>query len=54
MEIIKALWVWLICWFIFTLFKLPIPAPWVVAWIVGIIWIYLGFLLCNFILWYIK
>lgn len=45
LELIKSLLTGLICGFVFASFKLPIPAPPVLAGIVGIIGIFLGYLL---------
>lgn len=36
--------------FIFTFLKLPLPAPNVLPGIMGIIGVYLGFVICNFII----
>lgn len=36
-EILLSLWTGLIVGIIFTLLKLPIPAPWVLAWIMWIV-----------------
>jgi len=47
-EILLSLWTGLIVGIIFTLLKLPIPAPWVLAWIMWIVWIYLWFVLVSF------
>ena len=48
-EIIKALGVGVVCGIIFTLFKLPLPAPPVFAGIVWIIGIFVGFLIIEWI-----
>jgi len=39
----------LICGIIFTLLKLPIPAPPVLSGIIGILGVYLGFVLINWL-----
>ena len=46
-EIIKSFFTGMACGVIFSLFNLPIPAPGVLAGIVGIIGIFIGFLLVN-------
>lgn len=43
MEILKSLLAGISCGIIFSLFKLPCPAPLVFAGIVGILGIYLGY-----------
>lgn len=47
-EVLLSLWTGFIVGVIFTLIKLPIPAPWVLAGIMGIVWIYLWFVLVSF------
>ena len=47
MEIFKALMAGLLCGVVFSLAKLPIPAPPVVAGIAGIVGIYLGYVLIG-------
>ncbi|MFQ5788591.1 MAG: XapX domain-containing protein [Thermodesulfobacteriota bacterium] len=47
--IIKALLVGLATGAIFSLFKLPIPAPSALAGIIGIIGIYLGFVIVKYL-----
>lgn len=47
-EVLLSLWTGFIVGILFTLLRLPIPAPWVLAWIMGIVWIYLGFVLVSF------
>lgn len=47
-EVLLSLLTGLIVGVIFTLLHLPIPALWVLAWIMGIVWIYLWFLLVSF------
>jgi len=46
-DIIKSLIVGMLCGGIFTVFKLPVPAPGVLPGIVGIVGIYLGYLIVK-------
>ena len=46
-ELLKPFMTGLIVGVIFTLLKLPIPAPWVLSWIIGIVGIYIGFVLVG-------
>lgn len=46
-EIIKSLLAGLACGIVFSLLKLPIPAPPVVAGVVGIIGVFLGYVLIS-------
>ncbi len=48
MEILKSLLTGISCGIVFSLFKLPIPAPPVVAGIVGIVGIFIGYKLISF------
>lgn len=47
-ELILSLVVWIILWGLFTLLKLPLPAPTMLAGVLWIVWIYLGYLLVNY------
>jgi len=47
MEILKSLLTGFSCGIVFALLKLPIPAPPVLAGIVGIVGIFLGYLVIN-------
>jgi len=47
-QILLSLLTGIILWGVFTLLKLPLPAPNVLAGIVGIVGIYLWYLLVNY------
>lgn len=49
-EILLSLLTGTILWAVFTLLKLPLPAPGVFAGIVGILGIYLWYLLVNYLI----
>jgi len=49
MEIIKSFLVGGVLGAIFTLLKLPLPAPPVLAGVVGIVGIYVGYLVVNYL-----
>lgn len=49
MIYITSLLTGLAVWIIFTLLKLPVPAPNVLPWVLGIIGIYLGAVLTAFL-----
>lgn len=46
-EIIKSLVVGMICGGVFTLVKLPIPAPGVLPGVIGIIGVYIGYVIVK-------
>ena len=48
-EILKALFTGIITGVIFALFKLPIPAPPALAGVVGIVGIFLGFIIVRYL-----
>ncbi len=48
MDVLIALGTGMFVWALFTLLKLPLPAPWVFAGVVGIFGILLGGLLVNY------
>jgi len=50
MEILKSLLAGISCGIIFSLFKLPCPAPLVFSGIVGIFGIYLGYIIIKSII----
>lgn len=50
LEAIKSLFTGLICGLVFALLKLPIPAPIVFNGIIGIIGIYLGYVIIKAII----
>lgn len=45
LVLLKSLLAWIILGASFTLLKLPLPAPPVLWWIVGIIWVYLWYII---------
>ena len=45
--LIKSLIAGVILWWMFTILKLPLPAPPVLWWIVWIVWVYVWFVLIN-------
>ena len=49
-EIIQATFAGLICGVVFSLLNLPIPAPPVLAGIMGIVGVFLGYVLINAII----
>lgn len=46
-EIIKSLVLGMVIWGIFTFFRLDIPAPPNLAWVIWIFGVYLGFILIS-------
>lgn len=49
LEIIKATLAGMACGVVFSLLKLPIPAPPVLAGVMGIIGVFLGYILINYL-----
>jgi XapX domain-containing protein len=47
-QLLLSLLTGAVLWGVFTLLKLPLPAPGALAGIVGIIWIYLWYVLVNY------
>lgn len=49
LEIIKATLAGMACGVVFSLLKLPIPAPPVLAGVMGIVGVFLGYMLVNWL-----
>lgn len=47
-QLLLSLLTGAVLWAVFTLLKLPLPAPGALAGIVGIVWIYLWYVLVNY------
>lgn len=49
LEIIKATLAGMACGVVFSLLKLPIPAPSVIAGVMGIVGVFLGYVMVNWL-----
>lgn len=45
LELIKSLVAGMVLWWMFTLLKLPLPAPPVLAGVIWIVWVYLWYII---------